>query len=88
MVSVQMGFDRPLGGFHCTVTEAGGKERIVYCNLDDPCLTASGLATTASYFKPILARLGVKSPSDVFDAVQYDGDQRVGNKRVLYPDQV
>lgn len=87
-VCVQLGWDRPLSGFHCTITEDSKEERVIYCNLDDPALTGTGLASSVEHFAKVLAKLGVKVPAGMFDAVRKDGLERVGNKRVVYPDQI
>jgi len=74
-----MGYDRPLDYVFCTVWRAG---EIAYSNLDDAEARTS--QQNVEYFRPVLERLGVTVPDEMFPAVAEDQRRREGNKVVRY----
>ena len=78
---VILGYDRPLDYVFCTVWNAD--HAVVYSNLED--LGAGTEQQDVNYFRPVLARLGITVPEEMFAGVAEDQRQRAGNKIVRYP---
>jgi hypothetical protein len=79
-VTVTMGYDRPLDFVFCTVIADGGK--ILYSHLDDT--EAATHQQEVDYYRGVLQQYGITVPDSVFQEVQADQLQRVGNRVVVH----
>jgi hypothetical protein len=77
-VVVRMGYDRPLEYIFCTVLSENGE--VLYSNLSDA--NAGTEQQDVEYYRPILKKLGIAVPEEMFSAITADQLQRVGNKVV------
>ncbi|MBK6616507.1 hypothetical protein [Ottowia sp.] len=96
VVSVLMGFDRPLQGFFLVIEDdapppavrAGQEEdedEYVYSNLNDEALERwMGLPPTMDHFVAKLSELGIAVPQLMIDEVLKDKEGNVGNRHVSY----
>ncbi len=83
-VTVSLGWDRQLQGFFMTVRRDRTKN-VAYSNMVDPQLARSyGLASNLEFFRSTLKRLRVRVPPVVFDGVDTDAENDVGNRVVIY----
>lgn len=80
LVTITMGYDRPLDYVFCTVMGEDGE--IIYSNLDDE--DAGTEQQNVDYFRPILEKLGLQVPENMFQEVIADQRARVGNRVVTY----
>lgn len=80
-VTVEMGYDRPLKFVFCTVKDAQGE--LLYSNLSDP--QAGTSQQYVAYYAGVLEKLGIEVPDSLFDAVEYDQLNEIGNKVVVHP---
>ena len=79
-VTVTLGYDRPLNYTFCTVIREGDEDSPVYSNLGDR--NAGTHQQNVSYFRLILAGLGIKVPEQMFLEVEADQLMRIGNRDV------
>jgi hypothetical protein len=77
-VRVTLGYDRPLDFVFCFVDD--GREEAIYTNLDDD--DAGTHQQDVNYYRPVLARLGIDLPEEMFREVQSDQRNVVGNRFV------
>ncbi len=82
IVSVVLGYDRPLDYVFCTVFREGEGGSPIYTNLADP--EAGTHQRDVEYFRPILTRLGIEVPEQMFLEVEIDQILRTGNRDVDY----
>jgi hypothetical protein len=89
-VTVDLGWDRPLQYVFMTVSSQDLKDHpdddsspYLYSNLDDENLPIQG-TQSVEYFQDRLTELGISVPSIMFQSVQDDQNQDVGNKTVAY----
>jgi hypothetical protein len=78
-LQVRMGYDRPLDYVFCIV-ERG--DEMLYSNLSDE--KAGTEQQDIRYFKEVLDSLGITVPSKMFEEIEKDQSQRVGNRVVEY----
>jgi hypothetical protein len=79
-VTVVLGYDRPLDYVFCTVVREGEEDSPLYSNLDDD---EAGLhQQDTNYFRPVLSKLGINVPEQMFLEVEADQLSRVGNREV------
>ena len=80
IVTVTLGYDRPLNYVFCTVFREGEEDSPLYSNLDDE---QAGLdQQDVNYFRGALARLGIQVPEQMFLEVEWDQLTRTGNRDV------
>jgi len=79
-VRVVLGFDRRLDYVFCFVEDE--EEDFLYSNLDDD--QAGIHQQDVSYYRLILAGLGIIVPDQMFTEVESDQANRVGNREVDY----
>lgn len=95
-VSILMGWDRPLGHYFMVVEWDGPRsedapiagpiddnsdeDTILYSNLDEPHPFNLSLA----YFKAKLTEIGIRVPETMFEQVEIDRTNRIGNRHVRY----
>jgi hypothetical protein len=77
-VTVILGYDRPLNYVFCLIEDPRGG--YPYSNLADP--DAGTHQQDVEYFRPILAKLGIEVPEQMFAEVEADRANRVGNRTV------
>lgn len=77
-LSVQCGWDRPLGHHFLTVCRAGDEDDFVYCNLYDPALGFGG-GMTAEQVVMKLAELQIPVPTGLPHALLEDKVKNAGN---------
>ncbi len=82
VLTVVLGYDRPLNYVFCTVTREGEEDRPIYTNLADP--GAGTHQRDVEYYRPILARLGIEVPERMFREVMIDRALRTGNRNRDY----
>lgn len=80
LVSVLMGYDRPLDYVFCTVASSDGT--IIYCNLDDP--QAGTDQQDVRYYQSILERLHIAVPESMYLETARDQEERIGNRYVVH----
>lgn len=80
IVTVVLGYDRPLNYVFCTVTREGEEDNPIYTNLADR--RAGTRQQNVNYFRPVLARLGIEVPEKMFLEVELDQFLRIGNRDV------
>lgn len=78
IVTVVLGYDRPLDYVFCTVTRKGEEDSPIYTNFADR--RAGTHQQDIGYFRPILARLGIEVPEQMFLEVEIDQFLRTGNR--------
>ncbi len=80
IVTVTLGYDRPLNYVFCTVIREGEEDSPLYSNLGDE---QAGLdQQDVNYFRGTLARLGIQVPEQMFLEVEWDQLTRTGNRDV------
>lgn len=79
-VKVILGYDRPLDYVFCLVEDEHGK--YLYSNLSDR--HAGTHQQEVDYFRPILAKLGIEVPEQMFTEVESDQANSVGNRTVVH----
>lgn len=80
VVTVTLGYDRPLDYVFCTVEAENGD--IIYSNLDDD--GAGTEQQNVDYYKAVLRDLGVQVPGSMFREVNSDQAAHVGNRVVVH----
>ena len=83
LVTILMGYDRPLDFVFCTVTD--GNDEVVYCNLDDS--DAGTEQQDVNYYGPLLWELGITVPESVYREVISDQQSRIGNRLVVHTEE-
>ena len=78
-VTVRLGYDRPLDFVFCTIQKA---DEVVYSNLSDPI--AGTMCEDVGYYRDVLAQHGITVPEEMFENVEQDQTERIGNKVVEY----
>lgn len=80
ILTVTLGYDRPLNCVFCTVFREGEEDSPLYSNLDDE---QAGLdQQDVNYFRDALAQLGIQIPEQMFLEVEWDQITRTGNRDV------
>lgn len=90
LVTVMMGWDRPLQGFFLVVEDPADPESddYVYSNIDDPRLRRwHGLPPELDHFIAQLNTLGIEVPALMIEEVRADKRGNVGNRNVVYDEQ-
>jgi hypothetical protein len=89
--TVVMGWDRPLQGYHLTITMDGRRRdgKCIYSNLEDRELLKAhpdgfGLSPTLDWFAPVLERLHIEVPAEMFEQSYLDCCFNAGNRIVKY----
>jgi hypothetical protein len=80
VVTVTLGYDRPLDYVFCTVEAENGD--IIYSNLDDD--EAGTEQQNVDYYEAVLRDLGIQVPESMFREVNSDQAARVGNRVVVH----
>jgi hypothetical protein len=82
-ITVVLGWDRPLGHYFMLVERrepAPEQDDYLYINLDH----ADAFELELDDYRAKLEELGIKVPEVMFDEVERDCIQRVGNRQVVY----
>lgn len=80
LVTVTLGYDRPLDYVFCTVFREGEEDAPLYTNLDDE--DAGTHLQEVSYYRSVLEGLGIDVPETMFEEVESDQANVVGNRFV------
>jgi hypothetical protein len=77
---VTIGYDRMLDYLHCLVEDSA--HEILYSNLTDE--NAGTSPQDVRYYEGVLESLGIELPEVIYEQVESDQLQRVGNRVVVY----
>lgn len=79
-VTVQIGYDRPLGHYHMVVFEPGQEDDPIYSNLDQE----DAFGMSLDDYRAALSDMGIAVPESMFEQTELDAANRVGNRYVTH----